>query len=163
MEQYFTCPNCGVDVPLKAPACPECGSDEQTGWSEAAKYTHLLPYTGDSEPENKTVQRWQKIGFGAIAVFLIILIVHLSGLDWLVLPLAVMIVFIVLGFLVANLFRRSRWGIERQLYQQLVARTQGDRQQVQRLVDYESLLTPEASRLQLLQNAIYHWDRDRRL
>ncbi len=32
-----TCPNCGAEVPPKAKVCPECGSDEQTGWSEAAR------------------------------------------------------------------------------------------------------------------------------
>ena len=31
-----TCPNCGAAVPPNAKACPECGSDEETGWSEAA-------------------------------------------------------------------------------------------------------------------------------
>jgi len=30
------CPNCGAKVPPQAKACPECGSDEQTGWSEEA-------------------------------------------------------------------------------------------------------------------------------
>jgi len=30
------CPNCGTAVPPNAKACPECGSDELTGWSEAA-------------------------------------------------------------------------------------------------------------------------------
>ena len=30
------CPNCGAEVPPDAKACPECGSDEQTGWSEEA-------------------------------------------------------------------------------------------------------------------------------
>jgi hypothetical protein len=30
------CPNCGAEVPVKAKACPECGSDEQTGWAEDA-------------------------------------------------------------------------------------------------------------------------------
>jgi uncharacterized membrane protein YvbJ len=28
------CPNCGAEVPRNAKACPECGSDEETGWSE---------------------------------------------------------------------------------------------------------------------------------
>ena len=28
------CPNCGTNVPRNAKACPECGSDEDTGWSE---------------------------------------------------------------------------------------------------------------------------------
>ena len=35
------CPNCGAEVPAKARACPECGADEQTGWSEKAKYDQL--------------------------------------------------------------------------------------------------------------------------
>lgn len=35
------CPNCGAEVPPKAKACPECGSDEQTGWSEQASYDNL--------------------------------------------------------------------------------------------------------------------------
>lgn len=30
------CPNCGAELPPRAKACPECGSDEQTGWSEEA-------------------------------------------------------------------------------------------------------------------------------
>ena len=33
----MTCPQCGAEVPPKARACPECGSDEQTGWSEQAQ------------------------------------------------------------------------------------------------------------------------------
>lgn len=36
-----TCPNCGAEVPPNAKACPECGSDEQTGWSEQARYDGL--------------------------------------------------------------------------------------------------------------------------
>lgn len=30
------CPHCGAEVPKDAKACPECGSDERTGWSEEA-------------------------------------------------------------------------------------------------------------------------------
>ena len=42
-----TCPNCGAEVPRNAKACPECGSDEQTGWSEE---THV---DGLDLPEEK--------------------------------------------------------------------------------------------------------------
>jgi uncharacterized membrane protein YvbJ len=35
------CPNCGAAVPPDAKACPECGSDETTGWSEGARYDEL--------------------------------------------------------------------------------------------------------------------------
>ena len=31
-----TCPNCGANVPSNAKVCPECGSDESTGWSDTA-------------------------------------------------------------------------------------------------------------------------------
>jgi hypothetical protein len=37
----MTCPNCGADVPPKSKACPECGSCEETGWSEAAESSGL--------------------------------------------------------------------------------------------------------------------------
>jgi ribosomal protein L40E len=30
------CPHCGAELPKRAKSCRECGSDEQTGWSEAA-------------------------------------------------------------------------------------------------------------------------------
>jgi uncharacterized membrane protein YvbJ len=35
------CPNCGAEIPPGAKACPECGSDGQTGWSEQARYDGL--------------------------------------------------------------------------------------------------------------------------
>ena len=38
MSDYFICPNCDAEVPVNALACPECGSDEQTGWSEDTLY-----------------------------------------------------------------------------------------------------------------------------
>src|SRR5512143_31849 len=41
------CPNCGALVPPKAKACPECGSDEETGWSDRATAQRLdLPDDG---------------------------------------------------------------------------------------------------------------------
>jgi zinc-ribbon domain len=35
------CPNCGAEVPRDAKACPECGSDEKTGWSDEARVSEL--------------------------------------------------------------------------------------------------------------------------
>jgi ribosomal protein L32 len=32
-EQVY-CPNCGAAIRRSARACPECGADEETGWSE---------------------------------------------------------------------------------------------------------------------------------
>lgn len=36
MKPPEICPNCGAEVPPAARACPECGADEETGWSEEA-------------------------------------------------------------------------------------------------------------------------------
>jgi hypothetical protein len=36
-----TCPVCGADVPRRARACPQCGSDESTGWSDHAQAQSL--------------------------------------------------------------------------------------------------------------------------
>ena len=36
-----SCPHCGAEVPPNAKACPECGSDETTGWSEDAERENL--------------------------------------------------------------------------------------------------------------------------
>jgi uncharacterized OB-fold protein len=35
------CPNCGAEVPPRANACPECGADDETGWSEEARASGL--------------------------------------------------------------------------------------------------------------------------
>lgn len=35
------CPNCGANLPRNAKACPECGSDEKTGWSDEASASSL--------------------------------------------------------------------------------------------------------------------------
>ncbi|MCB9496778.1 MAG: zinc ribbon domain-containing protein [Fibrobacteria bacterium] len=33
-DDGFVCPNCGAELPASAKFCPECGSDDRTGWSE---------------------------------------------------------------------------------------------------------------------------------
>lgn len=30
----FVCPHCGEELPKGSKFCPECGSDENTGWSD---------------------------------------------------------------------------------------------------------------------------------
>ncbi len=51
-RDYFVCPHCGAQVRAGARACPECGSDESTGWSEDAdKWAAGIPagYAGEDE------------------------------------------------------------------------------------------------------------------
>jgi hypothetical protein len=37
-----SCPVCGEEVPRDALACPECGADERSGWSEDADHSAEL-------------------------------------------------------------------------------------------------------------------------
>ena len=37
----FPCPNCGAEVRAGSRSCPECGSDEETGWSDDTLYDGL--------------------------------------------------------------------------------------------------------------------------
>lgn len=50
------CPNCGAEVPAKAKACPECGADEKTGWSDQA-YTERLGLPDEEFNYNEFVER----------------------------------------------------------------------------------------------------------
>jgi uncharacterized membrane protein YvbJ len=58
------CPNCGATVPRNAKACPECGSDEQTGWSDAAETDSL-----DLPDENFDYDDFVKKEFGGKSPF----------------------------------------------------------------------------------------------
>lgn len=46
----FVCPNCGADVPGNAKSCPECGSDENTGWSDDTYLDGISLPELDDEP-----------------------------------------------------------------------------------------------------------------
>ena len=59
-NDYFVCPNCGAEVTAPAPACPECGSDERTGWSETAFYDG----TGIADPEEFDYVAWRRRELG---------------------------------------------------------------------------------------------------
>jgi hypothetical protein len=44
------CPYCGEAIKKNAPACPFCGSDEQTGWSDST-YLDDIDLPGENEYE----------------------------------------------------------------------------------------------------------------
>lgn len=162
MSKYFTCPNCHADVPINALACPECGSDRETGWSEEAQYVHLLPDKGDGETDASRSMTGQKYSMAAIALVVAVAFLVAGGLGWIL----YLVPFIALGAGITYYVNRrsasSPSGLQRQLYQQLLARAGGDRKLVDRLIEYERERYPDSNRLQLLQNAIYRWDSDRR-
>jgi len=82
------CPNCGAEVPANARACPECGADEQTGWSEKAYADNLnLPdeefdyedFVKREFGEGKPVPRgvswfWWMVAILALIAFVVLLL-----------------------------------------------------------------------------------------
>ena len=80
------CPNCGADVPPNAKACPACGSDDQTGWSDDARAAGLdLPEAefdyedfvkrefGDPSPARPGMMRfWWLVALGVLGLFLLL-------------------------------------------------------------------------------------------
>ena len=50
------CPNCGAAVPAQAVACPECGADEDAGWSDDA-YAHSLGLPDEDFDYDEFVER----------------------------------------------------------------------------------------------------------
>jgi len=59
-DEDFICPACGAEVPAKAKACPECGSDEKTGWSDDTIYDG----TGIEDPEEFDYEDWKRRELG---------------------------------------------------------------------------------------------------
>lgn len=80
MQGYFFCPNCGLQMPRKALACQECGSDENTGWSEDTMYDGLdLPETEPSvlRPSRSLFKKRYFLSIVAIIVILAFLWIYL--------------------------------------------------------------------------------------
>ena len=78
------CPQCGALVPAKAKACPECGSCEETGWSDSAK-CDALGIPDDSFDYNEFVENEfspKKASPQGLAVFwkVVAIVVLLSAL-----------------------------------------------------------------------------------
>ena len=53
------CPHCGAPVTTRAQACPDCGADDQTGWSAVARENEL-----DLPDENFDYEEFKNREFG---------------------------------------------------------------------------------------------------
>ncbi|MGB0766772.1 MAG: hypothetical protein ACPGYV_03580 [Phycisphaeraceae bacterium] len=73
-DDWFTCPICGEVVRARALACPGCGADDETGWSEDAEYDGVdLPDEAFGQPPGPTRQGSPM--FTAVTIGLIVVIV----------------------------------------------------------------------------------------
>lgn len=73
-DDWFTCPICGEVVQLGSLACPGCGADDETGWSEAAEYDDLgLDDEAFGDPPPKPTRQVNQ-AFTVMTVVLVIVI-----------------------------------------------------------------------------------------
>jgi hypothetical protein len=50
-DETFVCPHCGEAIDRRAKACPRCGSDEETGWSDKVYLDGIDLSDGDDYEE----------------------------------------------------------------------------------------------------------------
>jgi hypothetical protein len=161
VEQYFTCPHCGAQVPSDASACPECGSDSETGWSEAAAYDDLLLYDDEPPSDSPSHAAWPQ--YLLIIVAALVLLAYLAyALPWGIYLIPIALVTVGIVAYVTQVLPRQRHSQEKQTYQRLLQKARGDRELVARLIEHERRRSPGADTLKLMQDVLYYWERDSR-
>lgn len=161
MSHDFTCPHCGASVPPDATACPECGSDDQTGWSEQANYDDLLLYNDEPQSETSKPAAWSKYLITIIAIIAISAFLAYT-LPWGIYLIPVVLVAAGVIYYVTQVVPNQRHSQEKQLYRRLMQKARGDRELVARLIEHERRRNPDADRLKWMQDVLYYWERDSR-
>ncbi len=159
MDHYFICPHCGAHVPQEASVCPECGSDDETGWSKDAAFSDLLLYDDEPQPARNKSAAWPTTVLGAVAA--LVLMAYLAyALPWGIYLIPLFLVIIGVLYYVSQVVPRQRHSREKKLYQYLLQKARGDRELVARLIEHEQRRNPGADRLKWMQDVIYYWERD---
>jgi uncharacterized Zn finger protein (UPF0148 family) len=162
---YFICPHCGTVVPEGSSVCPECGSDQETGWS-VEMVVDEEPSPQQSPPEepegrgSRFAKALWKYALGAIAVLaLAAFIAYEIPYYGTYLGIAV----IAAAAIAVILFRKRPFARRREkdLERELLSISGHDPERLERLVGYEKSRKPDASRAELLQKAIDRLLRDR--
>lgn len=75
-DDWFTCPVCAESVRADALACPHCGSDDETGWSDDSAYDDVdLPDDAFGVPSRKTKQQSPLFTYITIGLIVVIVVV----------------------------------------------------------------------------------------
>lgn len=78
--QMAACPHCGAEIPSDSRCCPNCGSDDRTGWSEQT-YLDGLGLPDDDEYEelkqNEFSEKTHKKNWWITITGLVVLIIFI--------------------------------------------------------------------------------------
>jgi len=155
-DDYFVCPHCDARVSINALSCPECGSDDETGWSNETigddSQADLI-YTDAAASKPRVFMLWP--------LFLLIPIraAYLGNLLW---GLVLLLVFLAVGGLFVA---RDRWNlrprkIEHELHLNLLRKAGGDEKLVASIIANEQRRNPQSNRAKAMESAIEKWERD---
>ncbi|MFH1844196.1 MAG: hypothetical protein ABIF77_13405 [bacterium] len=159
MSKYFICPHCGEIIPRDSAACPECGSDEETGWSRGAHIIDLPPDEDESESASPPKAGWLKPK--ALVVILVMLLLFVGTRSiWVVAIVAAACLLAVALNKINRRFLHSDYLRRAQLRRNLLRKARGETDLVKRMIEYERSRNPEANEAELMQNAIDRWERD---
>ena len=67
-----------------------------------------------------------------------------------------------IAYYATQVYPTTRHSVERRLYRSLLQKARGDRQLVERLIEYERRRSPTSDRIAHILNAIRQWERDNR-
>lgn len=147
---------------IEALACPECGSDEETGWSENTKYDDLFlnsDWEYHADHNVKGSNRWLKY------TVIIALTITLSAFVSVTIPGGIYLIPLILigaglAYFVVDILPKMRRRKEKELFDTLLIRARGDAAMVERWISYERRRTPDADEVDLMEAALYRWERD---
>jgi len=165
MSDYFICPVCGTEVDVDAIVCPECGSDDETGWSKETVYDGLYLY--DDDDDDLSARRSEKSRPWIKYLISLIIIITLSAFLATAVPWGIYLIpVILLAAGLAYYFIEIAPGLqsnqEKKLYEALLTRAGGDHALVERWIAYERVRDADADEVQLMESALYRWQRDNR-
>lgn len=149
---------------MDAVVCPECGSDDETGWSEDTAYDGLYLY--DDDIDSMSSQRsesrpWLKYVIAAIIIVTLSAFLAVS-VPWGIYLVPVILLASGIAYYLIEIAPKRQSNPEKMMFQTLLLRAQGDSAMVERWISYERRRDPEADELVLMQAALYRWERDNR-
>lgn len=162
MSDYFICPHCGTKVDINASVCPECGSDDETGWSEDTAYDGLYLYDEQDDKyarSEKRSPRWVKYAV-IVALALTLLAFVTVTVPWGVYLIPLILLAAVVVYYFMEVAPNLRSNQEKKIYETLLIRAGGDAALVERWISYERRRSPDADEGDLMEAALYRWQRD---
>jgi hypothetical protein len=163
MPGTFICPVCGTDVDMDAVVCPECGSDEETGWSEDTVYDGLYLYDSDEDDlgprRHSRSHPWFKYLI-PVLIFITLAAFMATAVPWGIYLIPVILLVAGIAYYFMEVAPNLQVNQEKKFYEALLLRANGDHALVERWIAYERRRTPDDDELQLMEAALYRWQRD---